>query len=209
MLVPEPGKLSNSGVKTKNRFLVIVAALTLALCASASAQTFNGVIDNSDPTENGRLFRDGVPSQSGMVKPFPGIFDEGTPYHYDAYIFTNPFAVTTAFTITLTTNSQGFFPFSVTYLGSFDPNNIATNYLADAGFSADAGAPAQYSFDIAPGATFVVIVNEVTPNAGVPDYSFTLSPVIPEPSTVIELCIGASLLGLWAWRRHSRLSRCS
>jgi hypothetical protein len=195
-------------MKTRKYLPALLGAIMLALCASASAQTFSGSITLSDPTENGRLFRDGVPSVAGMMKPFPGISGLGTPFHYDAYTFTNPFAVSTAFTITLTTNTVGVFPFSVVYLGSFDPNNIATNYQADGGFSADAGAPSVYSFDIPAGATFVAIVNEVTSGVGVADYSFSLTPsTVPEPSTVVELFAGAALLGLFAWRRHSRAAR--
>lgn len=188
----------------------LLAVAALALCASASAQTFSGSITLSDPTENGRLNRNGVASMAGMMKPFPGVLNPGTFYHYDSYIFVNPFAVSTAFTITLSTNTSGAFPFSVVYSGSFDPNNIATNYLGDPGTSADSGAPVTYSFDVAGGATFVVVVNEVTANGGVADYSFTLSPAaVPEPSTVFELFAGGAVLGFWAWRRHLRVARSS
>ncbi len=197
-------------MKTKNCLLLLLSVLTLAVCTSASAQTFSGSITTSDPTENGRLFRDGIASTCAAPKAFPGTFNAGTPYHYDAYLFTNPFAATTCFSITLSTNTVGIFPFSVAYTGAFDPNNLGTNYLADSGGSADSGAPVTYSFEVPAGGNFTVIVNEVTPNGGVADYSFTVSPAVPEPSTVIELCAGAVLLGVWGWRRHVRsVARCS
>lgn len=196
-------------MKLKNRLFLCLAATvgaaTLFACASASAQTFNGSITLGDLTQNGRMFRDGVPSDASLPpKAFPGVFDPGTPYHYDAYTFVNPFAVTTAFTITLATNTVSVFPFSETYLGSFDPTNIGTNYLADGGSSADSGAPSIYSFNIPAGASFTVVVNEVTPSAGVADYELTLSPAaVPEPSTAATLVLGVAALGLLAWRRKS------
>ncbi|MGI8820103.1 MAG: PEP-CTERM sorting domain-containing protein [Chthoniobacterales bacterium] len=203
-----------SEMKTKTPLRLVLAAATLALCASASAQMFTGSVTVSDPTENGRLFRDGVPSMSGMNKTFPGVFNAGTPYHYDSYIFTNPFAVTTAFTINMSTTSTTNLPFGVVYLGTFDPTNIATNYRADGGLSPTVGLPQIFSFDIPAGASFTVIMNETTAGgaaAGNPaPYTFTLSPAaVPEPSTVLELSVGAALLGMWAWRRHSRVRSCS
>jgi PEP-CTERM motif len=187
----------------------LVSAASLALCVSASAQTFTGSITLSDPTENGRLFRDGVPSVSGTQKPFPGISGSGTFYHYDSYILTNPFATTTAFTITLSTTTAGVFPFSVAYLGAFNPANIATNYLGDAGTSADSGVPTSFMVDVPAGATFTLVVNEVTAGAGVADYTLNIAPstTVPEPSTTSALLVGAIGLGLYfGWRRNSSRS---
>ncbi|MDQ2868929.1 MAG: PEP-CTERM sorting domain-containing protein [Verrucomicrobiota bacterium] len=148
-----------------------------------------------------------------MNKTFPGVFDAGTPYHYDAYIFTNPFAVSTAFTINLSTTSA-YLPFGVVYLGTFDPTNLATNYRADGGSSPTAGTPNTFSFDIPAGASFTVVINETTAGGADggnnADYTFTLSSAaVPEPSTVLELSVGAALLGMWAWRRHSHARSCS
>jgi hypothetical protein len=194
-------------MKTNISLRLIFAAVALALCASASAQVFTGSVTASDPTQDGRLFRDGMPSMAGMNKPFPGVTMAGTPYHYDSYIFTNPFAVSTAFTISLNTTSNNN-PFAVVYLGAFNPMNLATNYRADGGFSpTPTSGPLSFSFDIPAGAMFTVVINETLAGGaqlGIPsDYTFTLA-VVPEPSTVLQLSMGAALVGVWAWRRHSR-----
>jgi hypothetical protein len=73
--------------------------------------------------------------------------------------------------------------FSAAYLGSFDPNNICSaNYLGDMGASP---APA-YQFTVPAGATFVIVVHEVTPNTGCASYTLTVNgvgtcPVTPTP----------------------------
>ena len=54
------------------------------------------------------------------------------------------------------------------YLGSFDPNNICTNWIGDSGSSPDVGMPVPFSFNVDNGQTFVVVVSEVTPGRGVP-----------------------------------------
>src|SRR5881397_1541415 len=60
------------------------------------------------------------------------------------------------------------------YLGSFDPGNICTNWIGDSGSSPD---PDQaFSFTVDNGQTFVVVVSELTPDAGCPAYTITVSP---------------------------------
>src|SRR5882757_11523948 len=60
------------------------------------------------------------------------------------------------------------------YLGSFDPSNICTNWIGDSGSSPD---PDQaFSFNVDNGQTFVVVVSELTPDAGCPAYTITVSP---------------------------------
>ena len=49
------------------------------------------------------------------------------------------------------------------YLGSFDPNNICTNWIGESGGSQIRWT---FSFEVSDGQTFVVVVSEVTPNAG-------------------------------------------
>ena len=68
------------------------------------------------------------------------------------------------------------FIFVAAYLGSFDPNNICTNWIGDSGSSPDVGMPAPFSFNVDNGQTFIVVVSEVTPEAGCPAYTFTVTP---------------------------------
>ena len=66
------------------------------------------------------------------------------------------------------------FIFTGAYLGSFDPANICTNWIGDSGFSPN---PDQaFQVDVDDGQTLVVVVSEVTPDAGCPGYTLTISP---------------------------------
>src|SRR5881397_2997927 len=59
------------------------------------------------------------------------------------------------------------------YLGSFDPNNICTNWIGDSGSSPN---PEQaFDVDVADGQTLVVAVSEVTPSAGCSAYTVTIT----------------------------------
>ena len=57
------------------------------------------------------------------------------------------------------------FIFTAAYLGSFDPNNICTNWIGDSGFSPNPDQPFMVNVDN--GQTFVVVVSEVGPDSWV------------------------------------------
>jgi hypothetical protein len=69
----------------------------------------------------------------------------------------------------------------VSYLNSFDPTNITTNYIADAGNSTSI---MEYAFNVPAGGTFVVVVHELS-NAGCSNYMVTVSGFAcgPTPTT--------------------------
>ena len=99
------------------------------------------------------------------------------PRHYDSYTFTNTTGAPQCVTVDTDTDCTGTnFIFIAAYLGSFDPNNICTNWIGDSGFSPDVGAPQAFSFNVNDGDTFVVVVSEVTPEAGCPAYTMTITP---------------------------------
>src|SRR5439155_22682515 len=63
--------------------------------------------------------------------------------------------------------------FTAAYLGSFDPNNICTNWIGDSGFSPD---PDQaFQVDLDDGQTLVVVVSNVTFNGTCPAYTLTIT----------------------------------
>src|SRR4029077_1576318 len=73
--------------------------------------------------------------------------------------------------------------------GSFNPTNIANNYLADSGYSTSSAESATNAFscNIPNGATFVVVVNEIDPNVGCNNYTLTLSGLpCPPPALAVE-----------------------
>jgi hypothetical protein len=97
--------------------------------------TFNGGLVAGDLTlTNGRFFRDGVPSACGAGKVCPGNFGTG-PYFYDTYTLQNLTCATQCVTVDYIANAGGGDVFVTAYNGSFDPNNLCTNYMADGGSS--------------------------------------------------------------------------
>jgi hypothetical protein len=136
--------------------------------------TVTGSIDLSDPTQSDRLFRSSFP-QTCPASTFCEIFGDPTPRHYDSYSFTNTTGASQCVTVDTNTPCTGTnFIFTGAYLGSFDPNNLCTNWIGDSGSSPN---PQQaFSFDLADGQTVVVVVSEVTPNAGCSSYTVTVTP---------------------------------
>ena len=107
--------------------------------------TVNGSLDPSDPTQIDRLFRSGIP-QTCPPSTTCATFGDPTARHYDAYTFTNNTGATQCVTVDPTTACTGTnFIFVAAYLGSFDPNNICTNWIGDSGISPDVGIPAPFS----------------------------------------------------------------
>jgi len=136
-----------------------------------------GSIDTNDPTQIDRLNRGVISGCCGTTYSCQ-IFGDGQLHHYDAYTFTNTTGGTQCVTVDIDTDCQGNnFIFAAAYLGTFDPNNICANWIADEGQSPIPGNPTPFSFNIEDGQTFVLVVSEVTANAGCPSYTMTLSGV--------------------------------
>jgi hypothetical protein len=155
--------------------------------------TINGSIDTGDPTQTDRLFRSGIP-QTCPASTTCATFGDPTPRHYDEYTFTNTTGTTQCVTVDTNTACTGTnFIFIAAYLGSFDPNNICTNWIGDSGSSPN---PEQaFQFNVDNGQTFVIVVSEVTPDAGCPAYTVTVSPdtvcggVTPTPTPTATVTV--------------------
>lgn len=153
-----------------------------ALAAPAEAPaavTFTGSLTATDPQQTGRVVRTGSPSACGTLKPNPGIngADSTVPHAYDAYSFPGP-SVETCVEVTVTTsgalcNGQ---VQSVAYLGTFDPANVSTNYVAD--IAGNGPEVRRYSFTVPAGQAYVVVVNEVTGGGGCPAYTLDVAPAV-------------------------------
>ncbi|MFL6216148.1 MAG: HYR domain-containing protein [Blastocatellia bacterium] len=145
--------------------------------APASGPGFTGTTG----TIGTREFRDGIASVCGTTKPFPGTTQPGTR-QYDAYTFTTcSNSVASCLTVTMS-GANAINLFTAAYLGSFDPSNLGTNWIADPGSSA---ASRTYSFNVPAGQqTVTVIVYDVPPGLATPSGStYTLK--------VSGGCIGA------------------
>ncbi|HXC97717.1 MAG TPA: autotransporter-associated beta strand repeat-containing protein [Verrucomicrobiae bacterium] len=155
-------------------------------CASGSGPcsycltSINGSITNTDLIQSNRMNRNLVVASCGSPKPFPGAV--GGLFNYDAYTFTNTSASEACVTVVLTAGCD---VQAGVYLNSFNPAEIATNYLADSGSSTGGGAaPQSCSASIPPGATFVVTVNEVSSGAGCSGYNLQVSGLPCPPPTL-------------------------
>jgi hypothetical protein len=123
--------------------------------------TFQGSITNDDPTHNSVL---GAISSCAVSPPCPGELPGA--FHYDAYQLTNPSSNPTCITVTL---SDPTCIYSEIYLGSFDPNNACTNYLADSNLATS------YSVTVPGSATIWVLVEESFAGEGCPEYTVEVS----------------------------------
>src|SRR6185295_18962112 len=122
----------------------------------APIATVTGSIAAGDTTQTDRLTRDGNPS-SCAGKAFPGATAVAT-IRYDQYTFTNISGTAACIKVSL---AADFAAHSVAYLGSYDPNNKATNYLGDLGISYPGNnSIASYSINVPSGATYVIVVTE-------------------------------------------------
>jgi hypothetical protein len=117
--------------------------------------TVTGSITNSDPTHYPVLDTDGVPDTCARANPCPVEFFDTT--NYDVYTFNNTSGSAQCVTVTIdATGCEGIDLFSSAYLGSFDPNNLCTNFLG----AMDRGTAgiSSYQFNVPASSTFVVEV---------------------------------------------------
>jgi hypothetical protein len=155
-------KLADNDAGLPNRVVTELAQNPEGICT-----TFTGTLAAGDPTLPGpRMFRDGIPSTCAAPKPCPATSGAAGNW-YDTYTFVNPTASAQCVTIDFTnTSANTFAHFVSAYLGSFNPANLCTNYLADQGGSAAAGGNAVFSFTLPASATMVLCVMGVTVGTG-------------------------------------------
>jgi hypothetical protein len=163
------------------RPLVAGLAAIFLLGPAAAAEAVNIVTANQSvpstggQAQAGRLDPDGVPSGCEGVLKFEPELATGQPgpFHYINHTFrsslTHPICLTVDIQTACTTTPNRIF--SVGYVGAFDPANPLTNYAADSGSS----PPGSYSFAPGAGASFAIVVHEVTANAGCSAYTLTVS----------------------------------
>ena len=129
----------------------------------------DGAIDTTDPTQTGRESRIAPVAACGAVKAFPGNRADPTNAHlFDVYRFVNPSGASVCFNFTLTYGGA-----SVRYLtaySSYDPANISSGYLGDAG--GVVVSPLAMGITVAAGSSIDVVVFaiDVAP-AGVGSYT--------------------------------------
>jgi PEP-CTERM motif len=164
-------------------------------------------LNANDPTQLGRLTRDGVPSDWSMQSAFPGVLNPNVAYAYRTFTLN---VQTTSFIQVLVDSSIDLFVSA--YLDSYQPNALApdlglsTNYLGDAGSSGTLfGNPLFFQVVVPAFSQLVLVVNDTSAvQAGLQqpfrllvegflDTEFT-EPV-PEPATLALLLIALASLG--------------
>jgi hypothetical protein len=138
------------------------ATPTLTPCAGGTTFLNRSILVTDTALPN-RLSQNGIASTCGTQKPFPGSIAV-TGRHFDQYVLTNNSSISRCVTVTLIGSGCGVNKavMSAAYLGSFNPNNLSQNYLADYGQSVNSGnQQGVYSFDIPAGQQMVLVVYDV------------------------------------------------
>jgi hypothetical protein len=164
------------------------------------------------PSHANQFLRDGVASPCGG-KPFPGspiVTPERRAYKSRAFTSRVNESVCVTVAVAAPTCTGGNEVMSETYSPSFDPENIALNWIADLGNS----PPAQtsYAFTIASGARFETVVDEVLATANCGGVNVTWSSDRPwataSPSVQGLTAVGQTLTsGLDVWAGSPAVAR--
>jgi hypothetical protein len=206
-----------------------VGAVAFLLCCGIAQATviFTGsaTLSAGDPTQLGRLSRNGVAQDWTGGEPFPGVVNATTSYHYTTididvsaleagYVF-GGFLQIEFF------NGVAPFLFLGAYAGSYNPADLSQNWLGDGGTSPPIFGANSTFFQLvaAPGDHIILVMNETTPGAGLgllgeitieafSDTAFTdlVRSTAPEPGTLPVLFLGLAVL-MAARRSSARAAR--
>jgi hypothetical protein len=198
------------------RVLILATSLAAPVAYADILLDTTGSVMLTDPTQLGRLSRNGDPQNWGGVEPFSGVINTTTTYHYTTFFV--EVGLTPFIQIDFNGSANVFVS---AYLGSYNPASMSTNWLGDAGFSGLLFGTDVPFFDVkvAPNSIIAIVVNNTAGgNGGVGDpfhlivegyidAEFTSSARVPEPSTLL-LCFLplVALLGREAWKRRRDVS---
>lgn len=195
-------------------FLAAMMAMMAAAPASAAIIYDSGWVSLSsgDPTQLGRLSRNGIPQDWTGGEPYPGELNLSTSYHYRTF----DIAVTNAPYIQISIDDPDTAIFASAYIDSYDPTAKATSWLGDAGSSGNQfGNPAFFQVIVPTGHHLVLVANDVSPSAAGLGHAFNFlvegfidteytdppsEPSVPEPLTLA--LFGAGLAGIAGLRRR-------
>ena len=138
-----------------------------------------GSLTAGDLTQTGRLMTGSISNCAGP-NTCPATLDSNAR-RYDAYTFVNNSAAQACITVQLNAaGCAGQFMASASYLNAHNPASLCTNFLGV--HNSTFNGTQSYSYNVAGGATFVVVVYEATANTGCASYTLTVS------STEIAQC---------------------
>ncbi|MEA2325743.1 MAG: hypothetical protein QOE68_702 [Thermoanaerobaculia bacterium] len=155
----------------------------------AAAITKNGAITADDAQQAARLGRNSVASSCASTKACPSALGTGNR-SFDQYTYANASDVTACVTVNVDADASCSGTNQIlasAYLDSYDPQNLCTNYLADAGQSPDAGFHA-FSFEVPAGHNFVVVISDVTEGGICPGYTVKVSGLVDNATAGSGAC---------------------
>jgi len=167
-----------------------------------------------DPTQLGRLSRNGIPQDWSGGEAFPGVINPATSYHYMTLDLDVAALENTSYGafLQISFDSTAATTFLSAYLDSYDPLNLATNWLGDAGTSGNFFGvdPLFFQVVVPSGHHLILVLNESATNGGlnlpgnvlVEAFSDTNYTDLPEPRTLELLACGLAVL--LAARRFGR-----
>lgn len=106
-------------------------------------------------------------SACGTLKANPASAGGTVTRRYDSYSFTNTSASTICVTVNLTHSANALL-YVASYMPTYNPALVATNWIADNGGSATSGSGTTqlYAWNVPAGQTFTVVVSETNQNGG-------------------------------------------
>jgi hypothetical protein len=186
---------------------------------------FYDYLTSDNPTQNGRLSRNGIPQDWLGSEPFPGVINSSATYSYATYYFpASDFYGAPYIEISFydyyeaygLVNGSGLF--SSAYSTSYDPTSLSTNWLGDQGSSGNYfGIDARYYDVYLDNAPLVLVVNSANASglndpyiidiSAYADSSYGEPALTPEPSSLVLLTSGiAGVVGLYRRRRNAAQS---
>jgi len=186
------------------RVLLVLSVAGVAAQAMTLATITGDFLTATDPTQLGRISRNGIPQDWSGSETYPGVINTSTTYHYKEYMINSSVIGPSVFIQiefdTVPTNT-----FVAAYDTSYSSTNPVATWLGDAGTSGNffGTDPLFFQVIIPSGHNLDVVVNTTSTDAaslGSPNaYNLTVEGFIdnqytdaPEPSTT--LLIGAGLL---------------
>lgn len=145
------------------------SALAQFVCQpSGSPIVTTGTLTVADPTQAGRIVRDGLPSTCTGKS---NALQNSTAVRAKSYNFTAP--VTGCATVDFNHLGCGGNTTEVVAYSMYNPASPATGVIGDPGFSST--GTGSFSFPVTGGVPFTMVVHEIAPNSGCASFSFTIS----------------------------------
>lgn len=203
----------------------MVAFLLMGGLAQATTISIDTIsISATSPTQQGRLSRNGVPGDWSVNPPvFPGVINPTVTYHYttlglDVTSLEAGLGLGYGGYIQLDFDSVSTNTFLSAYLDSYNPANLATNYLGDPGTSGNffGTDPLFFQVFVPYGHDLILVLNETASNGGLntpgtvtveafTDTNFTDLAAVPEPGTLA--LVGSGIAAVLNRRRRKASSR--